>query len=527
MDYRGKFQTFRPAFQCFPSSFPYLVTNNLINTLFFLKTRIGASFYFIYFCFMRLKLFILVATLSFTGAASGQERSSGWSLQRCVKYAVDHNISIRQDSLNARLARYTLFQSQMNMLPTVSVNGGYGRNFGRSVNPTTNQFVDQSYNYISASGVANALVFSWFTVRNTIAKNNFALQASIADLDQLKDDVSLNVANGFLTAVLAEEQIHISENQVKLSSAQLDQTRAFANAGRLPELNVAQLESQLATDSSSLINSIANYNAALLDLKTLLNLDLSAPFAINLPEIDPGTSLELITMTPEEIYAVARQHFGSVRGSEYRVSAAEKGRDAARGNLYPQFSISGQAGTNWASNYETYSLTNKYLYTPIGFVSRTGDTVVQPQQIPAVSTMPLSQQLSNNFRQLLSFNVNVPLFNGWTAKYQLKQAEINLESQRLNKYNNELTLKQNVYKAHNNATNSIEKFKAARRADEAARRALDFAKKRYDLGLTSTVDFLVTQNSAFVAASNLIIAKYDLVFKLKVIDYYLGKEIKM
>ena len=143
------------------------------------------------------------------------------------------------------------------------------------------------------------------------------------------------------------------------------------------------------------------------------------------------------------------------------------------------------------------------------------------------TSMPLNQQISNNFRQLLSFNLNVPIFNGWQSKLMVKQAEINLETQRLNKYSAELTLKQNVFKAQNNATNSIEKYKAAKRANDAAARALDFAKKRYDLGLTSTVDFLVTQNSAFAAASNLSIAKYDLVFKLKVIDYYLGKELKM
>ncbi len=477
---------------------------------------------------MRQLSVLLIVCLGLHTTVSGQgANGSGWSLQRCVQYAVSHNISIKQDSLTARLARYTLFQSQMNMVPTISTSGGYGRNFGRSVNPTTNQFVDQSYNYFSASGSANALVFSWFSVRNTIAKNNFSLMAALSDLDQLKDDVSLNVAMGFLSAVLAREQIHISENQISLSQAQLDQTRAFAIAGRLPELNVAQLESQLATDSSNLINSIANFNAALLDLKTLLNLDLATPFNLETPEVDPGGSLEVQSLAPEDIYNIARKHFGSVKGSEYRVNAAEKGLAAARGNLYPQFTIGGQVGTNWASNYETYKYTNQLAYVPFGRVEGSGEIVDQAVPVTTSSIMPFGQQFSNNFRQLLSFNVNVPMFNGWQSRYTLKQAEISLESQRWSKFNSELTLKQNVFKAQNNAVNAIEKFKAARRADDAARRALDFAKKRYDLGLTSTVDFLVTQNSAFVAASNLAIAKFDLVFKLKVIDYYLGKELKL
>jgi len=468
-------------------------------------------------------LFILIAFAGTVPAANGREN---WSLQQCVKYAIEHNISIRQDSLNARLAKYTLYQSQMNVYPQISASGGYGRNFGRSVNPTTNQFVDQSYNYVSASAVANEVIFSGLQVKNTILKNKYSLYASLADLDQLKSDVSLNVANQFLAVLLAYEQIHISENQVSLSKVQLDQTKAFADAGRLPELNVAQLESQLATDSSTLINAIANYNATVLDLKSLLNLDMAEKFDVQIPDVEPTGELIVANLDPEDIFKTARDHFGSVKSSELKVKSATAGLDAARGGLYPQISLAGQMGTNWANNYQSY--TYKYDTAAIGVVQNsTHDAVLGIEPVAQYSTMPLGRQFSNNFRQLLSLNVNIPIFNNWQTRYSIKQSQINLETQRLNQYNTDLTLKQNVYKAHNNAMNSIEKYKAAKKADAAAIRALDFAKKRYDLGLTSTVDFLVTQNQAFVAASNLIIAKYNLVFNLKVIDYYLGKEIKL
>ena len=479
---------------------------------------------------MRLFYFnISIAVMLFCVTVKAQKANDAWTLQRCVQYAIEHNISIKQDSLSAQLARYTLKQSEYSQLPSVSANTGYGRNFGRSINPTTNQFEDGSYNYLSASGSANVLIFGWNTVRNTIAKNRYSLLASLADLDQLKDDVSLNVATGFLTALLAREQITISENQIKLSKAQLDQTRAFAESGRLPELNVAQLESQLATDSSNLINSIANFKSALLDLKTTLNLDLSSTFNIVNPDVEPSGELLVTVMQPEEIFKIAREHFGSIKSTQYRLTAAEKGMKASQGGLYPQLTASWQIGTNWASNFQTYQYTNQLEgYSPIGFVGRNPlDTVFQPRYGTTANTMAFGKQMNNNLRQLLSVSINIPIFNGWQTQYSIRQAKVNLASQQLNEYNAELTLKQNVFKAHNNAVNSIQKYYAGKRADDAARRALDFAKKRYDLGLTSTVDFLVTQNSAFVAASNLAIAKYDLVFKLKVIDYYLGKELKL
>jgi outer membrane protein len=480
---------------------------------------------------MRLLPFILLLSVLINTMALAQ-RPAGlddtWSLEQCVQYGVSHNISIKQDSLTAKLAHYTLLQSQLSQLPVVSANGGYGRSFGRSVDPTSNQFVDADYNFLSASANGNLLVFGWMQVRNTIAKNKYSLEASIADLDQLKDDVSLNIANSFLSTLLAKEQVNVSRNQVSLSQAQLEQTKAFTDAGRLPELNVAQLESQVASDSSNLITAIASYNSAVLDLKTLLNLDFSIPLSVKVPDIEAEEQHKVSVMDPENIYQVARTHFGSVKGSLLRVSSAEKSLAAAKGGLYPQFSINYQAGTNFASNYQSYQYTNQLLgYTPIGFVSPTRDTVYQPIYKTLTPMIPFGTQLSDNFRQTLMFNINIPLFNSWQSQYSVRQAKINLASMQLNEYNAELTLKQNVYRAHNNAIGSIQKYYAAKRAAEAARRALDFAKKRYDLGLTSTVDLLVTQNSDFVAASNLVGAKYDLIFKLKVIDYYLGKELKL
>lgn len=476
------------------------------------------------------QLFTVALFICLFSPVSYAQQDSVWSLQRCVQYALDHNISIQQNVLNKRLAEYTLKQSQLAQLPSVNASSSLGRSFGRSINPTTNQFVEGDYDFLSLSGNANVLLFGWFQQRNLIKRNKFNLQAAQADLDQLKDDVSLNVATGYLRALLAKEQIYASEKQVDLSKAQVDQTRSFVEAGRLPELNLAQEESQLATDSSNLITAISTYNSSILDLKTLLNLDFATPFDVLAPDVKIEDQIELSTMQPEQIYSQARSHFGSVKGSELRVNAAQKGIAAARGALYPQLSLSGQIGTNWASNYSEvtgYTITGA---APNGSYIPLADTLVQVYQPTfdyTTRTIPLNNQLSNNFRQTIAINLNIPLFNSWQSQYNLRQSQINLATAELNEYNAELTLKQNVYKAYNDAVNSIQKFYAAQRAADAAHRALNFAKKRYDLGLTSTVDFLVTQNSDYTATYNLLSAKYDLIFKLKVIDYYLGKELKL
>lgn len=468
-----------------------------------------------------LSIFIL---LSFSALA--QDNGDVWTLQRCVQYALDHNISIQQNVLNERLAKLTLQQSQLAQLPNANVSGGYGRSAGRSIDPTTNTFIDASYNFVNASGSADVLLFGWFRQRNLIARNKLSLEAAKADLDQLKDDVSLNVATGFLRALLAQEQISVNGKQVELSKAQLDQTRKFADVGRVPELNVAQLESQVATDSANLISAISNYNAAILDLKALLNLDFVTPFTLQAPDVKVDDQVKVSAMVPEEIYAEAQKHFGSIKGAHLRLSAAQKGLSAARGGLWPQLSLGAQFGTNYASSYKQVAYQPTGTYDTTGITTR-GDFVLAPGFTTVSSDVPFGKQLSNNFRQTVSINLNIPLFNGWQAQYNARQAKINMATQELNIRQAELSLKQDVYKAYNDAISSIQKYYAALHAAEAAERAQDFAKKRYDLGLTSAVDYLITQNTQYSAEANLVSAKYDLIFKLKVIDYYLGKELKL
>lgn len=476
--------------------------------------------------------FVVYATLSLPIVAHAQQKQD-WSLQDAIQYAIDHNITIKNNILNERLAKLTLQQSQLAQLPSLNITPTYGASYGRSIDPTSNQFVDGSYNYISAGANSSVLLFGWFQQRNNISKNKYNWEASQADLDQQKNDVSLNVATGYLRVLVAKEQIKVNEKQVALSDAQLKQTRQFEAVGRVPELNVAQLEAQLASDSSALISAIADYNASILDIKALLNLDFAEPFNATIPEIPMEERIALQTLNPDYIYQEAIKNYASVRSADLKVSAAKKGLNAYKGALYPQLTLNGQLGSNWTSTYKQYDgitipLSNPNIESSY-FVTVDGKqyAVMQPNIIPQYSNTPLNKQLSNNFRQIVSATLNIPIFNSWQARYSVRQAQINLQTQELNKYQAALTLKQNVYKAHNDAVNAIQKYYAAKRSQEASQRAFEFAEKRYQLGLTNTVDYLITQNNLYKAEGSMLNAKYDLIFKLKVIDYYLGKELKL
>jgi outer membrane protein len=480
---------------------------------------------------LRLAIVLFIAIFPFTTFSQSQEKQY-WSLQDAIKYALQHNISIKQNELNKRLAALRLQQSQLAQLPNLNTSVAYGRSFGRSVDPTSNQFVNSNYGFLSMNGSADVLLFGWFQKRNTIKSNKYALEATKADLEQLQNDVSLNVATGYLRAILAQQQIKISEKQVGLSKAQLDQTRKFVAAGRLPELNAKQLEAQLANDSATLINNIATYNSAIIDMKALLNLDFTTPFEIVAPEIVIEDQIKLNDLQPEMIYEAAAKNFGSIRSSEMNVQAARKKTTAAKGARLPQLSLSAQSGTNYASTYKEITGYSLNGFQPNGaYAVDTVSLKPYPVYQPVIQyhTQPISleKQLHNNFRQTISLALNIPIFNGWQAQFNLRQARINQFTNELNKEQVALNLKQNVYKAYNDAYNAVQKYQAAQHAASAAQEAFEFAQKRYELGLTNTVEYLTTQNTQFASESNLQSAKYDLIFKLKVIDYYLGKTLQL
>ncbi len=476
--------------------------------------------------------FFTVALLGASGlkAQTVIGKLTNWTLQDAISFALKNNISIRQNVINERLAHLTLQQSRYAQIPSLNLNPSYGISNGRSVDPTTNQFVTSSYSFVSAGASSNVLLFGWFQQRNTIAKNKLSWDASKADLDQLKNDVSLNVATAYLRVLMAREQIKVNEKQVNLSKEQLKQTRQFADAGRLPELNVAQLEAQLASDSSGLISAIADYTASILDIKAIMNMDFEAPFEPIIPDVPMEDRISLNTLSPDYIYHEALRNIPSIRSSDLKLKSAQKNYDATKAGLWPQLSLGGQLGSNWTSTYKQLDGYNINGTIATGtFVNVGGNSydVMQPNVQPNFITPGFFKQMDNNLRQTVSATLNIPIFNGWQTQFQTRQAQLNIYTQELNKYQTDLKLKQDVYKAHNDVVNAIQKYYAAKRSQEAAQRAFSFAQKRYELGLTNTIDYLTTQINLYKAEASFLNSKYDLIFKLKVIDYYLGKQLQL
>jgi outer membrane protein len=454
-----------------------------------------------------------------------------WDLKKSVDYALEHNISIRQADVQARIIALTYEQSRLSQLPTVNTQHSVGYQFGRSIDPASNQFTTSEILFSSNSLNLNLDVFNWFSKKNTIAANKLQTLSYVAGAEKARNDVALNVANAYLQILLSKEQINISEVQVKQSLAQVNNVQKQVDAGSVPELNLLQLQAQLATDSSNLITAKSNYTLSILQLKALLNLPADMLFEVEIPQVETIPIEPLGEMEPGAVYALAVKNLPQQKINDYNLQSAVKNVAARRGALYPSIVLFGGLDAPYSNAQRLLGKDFVEVSQTIGSVN-IGGTVYPVSSRPTPNPTRFVQntyfrQLSNNFSQSIGLALSIPIMNGGVSRTNYKRAKLDLTNAELQKELGDLTLKQDIYTAHANATASLEKFNAAKKSVETSQKAFDFAQKRYDVGLLNTIDLIISQNNLFNARINMASAQYDYVFKMKLLEFYRGQGLKL
>lgn len=476
---------------------------------------------------MRRTIQLALAILCFS-AANGQEK---WDLRQCVDHAVKNNISVRQTDLQSRFSALTYTQSRSAQLPSFNYSGSVGYRLGRSENPTTGVLEDNNFLNVGMQLQSGVTVFNWFSRKNTIESNRLSWEADKQQTEKIKNDISLNVAVAYLQVLLAREQANSAAAQVELSRSQLENTRKRVDAGSLPELNAAELEAQLARDSSTLITAQATAVQFLLQMKSLLNLDAGQPFDIATPPVNLIPVDPIAELLPEAVYASAMKFMPQQKINELRILSAKKSVEVAKAGLYPTFNAFGSLSTSYV-NINTF---NRQLgaLTPTGaVVDLTGSGGYANVLAPSViltegDPVKMGRQFRNNFGQSVGIGLSVPIFNGRAAHTSLDRSKVSLALQELQKEQGDLQLKQDIYKAYNDATAALQKYNADVKAMQTAEKAWTFASKRYDLNLLSAYEMVTSQTNLQRAKIQALYAQYDYVFKMKLLEFYKGQGLKL
>lgn len=472
------------------------------------------------------RIFTLAAMLMQFIISSGQEK---WDIRRCVDHAIQNNISVRQTDLQSRFAELTYQQNKAGQLPTLNFNGNSAYRLGRSENPTTGVLVDNNFFNLGMQLQSGVTIFNWFSKRNTREASRLSWEADKEQTQKAKDDVALNVAVAYLQTLLAKEQVNIAKVQVVQTATQLETTRKRVEAGVLPELNSAELEAQLARDSSSLVTAEATVQQFLLQLKALLNLDAGTAFDIQTPPVDRIPVETLADLQPDAVYALANSTLPQQKVNLLRIQSAQKSVAAAKGMMYPTFSAFIGLGTNYVNVEIPEYITGPFKPTgAIVNVNGTDFNVLAPTLVQTGRIhIPIGKQLNNNFTQSIGIGLNVPIFNGRSARTAWDRSKLTVQQWQLQKEQGDMQLKQDIYKAYTDATAAIQKFNADKKAVQTAEKAYEFANKRYALNLLSTYDLLNSQNNVLRAKIQALYSQFDYVFKMKLLEFYRGQGLKL
>ncbi len=474
----------------------------------------------------RFYFFVLMFFWLYYHAVSQSKRLT---FEQCVELAISNNIQVKMQHLTAQQSKDQYLKSKMQFLPSINANVNQGYTLGRTIDPLTNEFAESNVRSNNLALSTSWTLFSGFQNIHTLRQNYYMVLASEQDLQKTQSDIMLAVASAYLQILLAEELYKASMHQRNLTKQQVERTKKLYEIGNVPQGTVLEMESQLASDEMQVVVAANTLTLSKLTLFQLLELNINDSIEIERPHInDPDTIMP--PLNPELVFTEATQFMPAVKSAEYKMLASEKALAASRGYRMPRITLGASYATGYSSQRK--EITGFTWDTP--YIS--GYTVdANGNQYPVYSynvkydykTADFNKQLNDNISKSLTINLIIPIFNNWQANYTVNTAKINALNA---KYNLELQQKQlqkEVQQAYHDAIAAYNKYLASRKAEKAANEAFQYVEKKFNLGLVSSYDFNQSKTSLMRAQSEWLKSKYEYIFKLKVLDFYTGKPIKL
>jgi outer membrane protein len=441
-------------------------------------------------------IFLLFGTL-LAGKAAGQD----WSLEQCIRYALDNNIAIQQQQLAAEQTGNQLFQSKMMFLPSLNANLSSNLSWGMISYPDSIIGPDgkkipgtvQGNRFghgFSPSITASINLFEGWKKINTVRRNQSDYQASQQEVERLRNEIAISVAQAYLQVLLSTEVLAVAESSYENVEVQLTRLKQLVEAGSRPYSEQLEMEAQLAAEEVQRVTSKNQLDNNYLNLRQLLDIPHTSTFQIAKPELSISENFE--GEDAGGVYQLA-QDLPQVKGAEYRMESAQHTLAIARGNYWPTLSISGSFGSNY-QNSRDQNFWDQLL----------------DQRSPAIS-----------------FGLSIPIFNNWSVRTNAKNAKLNLHIAQLEVENKRKTLYKEIQSAVTDALAAFNKHKAAERNVIAAKESFRYTEQKFEVGSINATDYNISKNNLLKAQSEELQAKYQYIFQLKIIDFYKGTPIKL
>lgn len=470
----------------------------------------------------KISCFILIFIFLFGFSVHAQTKK--WTIEECVNYALERNISIKQSSLDSELASIDKNTAIGSFLPTINADASHSWNIGLNQNITTGLLENQTTQFSALGLSAGIDIYKGMQNQNRLRRANLSIIAAQYQLSKMKDDVSLNVANAFLQILFNKENIKVQNEQLAINEKQYQRTEELVKAGSVPRGDLLDIKATVATNKQNVINAENTFLISKLSMAQLLQLDDFKNFDIadaNYPITESATML----LTPETIFEKAKEQRVEVKIARTNLEIAEKDVKIAKGAFQPSLQGFYRFNTRvgYADRITGFELNTSNPSSVIGVVEGTNQKVLEPNFSPVLGKpLPFFDQFSDNKGHNFGFQLNVPILNGFSVKNNVERNKVSLEKSKIALSQSELDLERNVYTAFTDAKGALNAYESAVVALDARKEAFNYATEKYAVGLMNAFDFNQSQTLLANAQSEVIRTKYDYIFRVKVLEFYFG-----
>ncbi len=447
------------------------------------------------------------------------------TLKQCVEIALANNLQVNQSQFSNQSDAVNLQQAKGNRLPFVSGYVAHGSNEGRSIDPYTNSYIDQTVNFANYGLSASVYLWNGLSIQNNIKQNELNYKAGQMDLQQAKDNLTITVILAYLQVLNNKEQLNNAVKQANVSKNQVDRLAILNKDGATAPATYYDMKGQLANDELNIVSVKNSLESSKLTLVQLMNVSYAASMVLEPIGVDDNPLL--YDASSDQIYQTALQQMSIVKAYEFRQMSAAKRVVVTKAQLLPSISLNGSLGTNYSSQAYRSLLqstadvaTNAYV-----FVGGNKSTVFQPQSVYNEQKISYGDQWKNNFNSSISLVLQVPILNGLQARSRLNQAKIQEKKAGFESQTTKTQLHQSIDQAYINMRSAFERYQTLQHQVSDFGESFRSAEIRFNSGLGTSVDYMVAKNNVDKANINLISAKYDYLLRVKILDYYQGKNL--
>lgn len=445
------------------------------------------------------------------------------SLQECIDIALENNLTIKRGNLSLEGAKIDKSQARFNQLPNLNLNANTGYNYGRSIDPTTNDFINQQISFSGFSGSSNVILFNGLRLANSVKQSQVNLESAEFDLENIRNNVTINIVTFYLNVIFNGELVQNAEFQLGSSQEQLERTKKLVASGALALTNELELVSQVATNEVNLINAENNLNLALLALKQAMLLPASEKIDIVVPEISPDN--EVINFSVQEVYETAEEIMPEIKSANLGLESATIGVKIAKANGLPSLSLGGSFSTNYSDAFQR-AIFGDLVYNDQTVLIDGNPVVVSFPSVDVTrEPVPFEDQINENLSRSIGLNLSIPVFNRFSVRNNIQRSRIQLQQAEITAQETQNTLRQQIESAYYDAQAASKTYQASEKQVTALEETFRAIQNQYNLGASNFTDFQVASNNLFRAKSDFVRAKYDFIFKYKILDFYKGNSL--